>query len=128
MEGHVRRKANGRWYVGLELSRDPETGARRRRSFGGFATRAEARGALRNALDQAARGWQGPERVTVAAFLEEWLEGVTISRAPTTAALYATLLHHHVTPRIGGEKLQGVTPAMLTSLYAELLKRGGPGG
>lgn len=127
MEGHVRKKS-GRWYVTLERSKDPDTGARRRSSMGGYATRSEAREALRAALEQARRGWSGPERITLAAYLREWLEGVAMEREATTAALYSTLLRHHVIPRIGGEKIERVTPAALTRLYAELLESGGHGG
>lgn len=127
MEGYV-RKLGKRWYVALEITRDPTTGARRRRSLGGYATQREAREALRAALEQGRRGWQGPQRVSVATYLEEWLRGVDLSRAPTTAALYRTLLEHHVIPRIGGERLESVTPALLTRMYSELLASGGPRG
>ena len=128
MEGHVRRQKNGRWYVTLELPRDPETGSRRRRSLGGYATRIEAREALRSALDQARRGWRGPERLSVAEYLREWLEGADATLAPTTHALYTSLLEHHVIPRIGGEKLQRLSSAALTRLYADLKRSGGPKG
>jgi integrase len=128
VEGHVRRQLNGRWYVTLELPHDPETGARRRRGLGGYPTRAEAREALRAALDQGRRGWNGPERLTLAAYLSEWLDGIDLSREPTTAALYRVLLTHHVVPRIGGEQLQRITSSSLTRMYAELLRSGGPGG
>jgi integrase len=127
MEGHV-RKLGKRWYVTLEIARDPTTGARRRRSLGGYTTQREAREALRAALEQGRRGWQGPERVSVATYFEEWLRGVDLSRASTTAALYRTLLEHHVIPRIGGERLESVTPTLLTRLYSELLAGGGPRG
>jgi integrase len=125
MEGYV-RKQGSRWYVVLEVAPDPVTGKRRRRGGGAFATKAEAKAALHDALEQSKRGWHGPDRVTLASYLTEWLEGVELSRAPTTAALYRTLLRTHVIPRIGGEKLQRVTPAMLTKLYAELSKQLSP--
>ncbi|MDP9300607.1 MAG: site-specific integrase [Actinomycetota bacterium] len=128
MEGHVRHQANGRWYATLEIARDPETGSRRRRGLGGYATKAEAREALRHALEEGRRGWRGPERLSVAEYLREWLDGVELSRAPTTAALYRTLLEHHVIPRIGGERLQRLSASTLTKMYTELLRHGGPGG
>lgn len=128
MEGHVERRSNGRWYPVLQLSPDPETGRRRRTTLGGYATRAEAREALRAAQQRARRGWQGPDRISVAEYLQGWLQGVALSREATTAALYRTLLEHHVVPRIGGERLQRVRPADLTRLYDDLLQGGGPGG
>jgi integrase len=128
VEGHVEHRPNGRWYPILQLAPDPETGARRRTTPAGYSTRTEAREALRAALERARRGWQGPERVTLAEYLREWLPGIELSRAPTTTALYRTLLEHHVIPRIGGEKLQRLTPAALTKLYADLLREAGPAG
>ena len=129
MEGHVERRSNGRWYPVLQLSPDPDTGRRRRTTLGGYDTRTEAREALRDAQEQARRGWAGPDRsTTVDGFLQEWLAGVRLELAPTTAALYRTLIEHHVVPRIGGIRLQQLRPADLTRLYAELLQEGGPGG
>ena len=128
MEGHVERRSNGRWYPILQLPPDPETGRRRKTSLGGYATRTEAREALRAAQDQARRGWHGPDRSSLGDFLRDWLTGVEMSRAPTTAALYRTLLEHHVIPRIGGVRLQALRTADLTTLYAELLRAGGRDG
>jgi integrase len=131
MKGHV-EKRKGRWYVVLELAPHPTTGKRRRSGSStrtGYRTRAEALEELDRARERGRRGWTGPERITLAGWLlDEWLPGVELEREPTTAALYRTLLGAYVIPRIGGEKLQNVTAAMLTRLYGELRAGGGRGG
>jgi integrase len=128
MKGHV-EKRRGRYRVVVELDPiyDDETGARlrRKKGLGMYRTKAEADEVLRDALDAARRGWRGPARITLARYLrEDWLPGVDMERAPTTAALYRVLMETYVIPRIGGTRIDGLTPGDLTALYAELLKEG----
>ncbi len=131
MRGHVEKKRS-RYYVVLELDleRDPETDERirTRAGAGSFRTRREADAALSDALEASRRGWRGPSRVSLAEYLrDEWLPGVDLERAPTTAALYRTLMEAYVIPRLGGRRLEQIHAADLTKLYAELLACGGRG-
>jgi hypothetical protein len=134
MNGHIDRKG-GRYYVALELDRerDPDTGRieRRRVGAGSYKTKREAEEALREALVGARRGWRGPSRLTLASYLrDEWLPGIDLQLAPTTAALYRTLCEAYMIPRIGGLRLDAITSGDLTKLYADLLvsgsRHGGP--
>lgn len=132
MKGHVQKKS-GRYLLVLELDHelDPATGERirRRRRAGSFRTRAEADDALRDALERSRHGWRGPSRLTVADYLrEEWLPGVDMQRAATTAALYRTICEAYIIPGIGGMQLDALSPAVLTRLYADLLRSGARGG
>lgn len=132
MRGHV-EKRRGRFWVVLELdpTYDEETGERerRRKGLGTFRTRTEADQVLRDALEAARRGWRGPARLTLSRYLrEDWLPGVEMELAPTTAALYRTIVASYIVPRIGGTKLDAITPADLTGLYAALLREGKRGG
>ena len=132
MRGHVQKK-RGRYYVILELDleRDPETDERIRRRVGGgsYRTSREATEALQDAMDRARRGWRGPSRMTVAHYLRrEWLPGVEMELAPTTAALYRTIVDAYIVPKIGGARLDSLSAADLTSMYRELLAGGGRGG
>lgn len=131
MKGHIEKK-RGRFYVVLELDleRNPETGERIRNRAGGgsYRTRREADDALADTLDAARRGWRGPSRVTLGEFLrDEWLPGVDLERAPTTAALYRTICAAYVIPHLGGRRLDSIQAADLTKLYADLLAHGGRG-
>src|SRR5437879_5375019 len=121
MKGHI-RKRRGRYYVELEQDRehDPETGEPIRRRLGGgsYPTRTEAVDALRDALDRAKTGWRGPSRLTVADYVRgEWLPGVDMELAATTAALYRTLMEAYVIPTLGGKRLDALSSADLTRLY-----------
>jgi integrase len=132
VRGHVQKKS-GRYLLVLELDHElePETGerVRHRVGAGSFRTRREADDALRDALERSRHGWRGPSRLTVADYLRwEWLPGVDIERAATTAALYRTIVEAYLIPRIGGMRLDALSPAVLTSLYADLLRSGARGG
>jgi integrase len=132
VKGHIEKRGQ-RWWVSLELDPtiDPDTGARirRRRGGGTYRTRRGAEEALRDALDASRRGWQGPDRVTVGGFLvEEWLPAVELRLAPTTAALYRTLMTTYVIPRLGGVRLEQLTAKDITGLYRDLLRAGSRSG
>ena len=127
-DGYIRKGENGRYYAEIERAPDPITGKRRRLALGGFDDKERAARAIRKALDRLERGWDDPGRITLAQHLEGWLADAAIDLSPTTAALYRTIVDTYIVPRIGGEKLKAVTPAMLTRLYADLLASGGKGG
>ena len=68
-------------------------------------------------------------RLTLADYLRgEWLPGVDLELAQTTAALDRTLMTAYLIPRLGGKRLDSLTAADLTGLYAELLASGRHGG
>jgi integrase len=132
MKGYIRKRGT-RYYPWLELpaEHDPETGARARSrvALGGFARKGDAEDALEDAIEAARRGWRGPSRVTLSDYLHnEWLPGVDLELAVTTAALYRTIAEAYVIPRLGGRRLDTLSSADLTRLYAELLESGGRGG
>jgi integrase len=132
MRGHIEHKRS-RYYVVLELDpeTDPETGAVVRQRVGGgrYDRKRDAQDALADALERGRHGWRGPAQLTVATYLrDEWLPGVDLSLAETTAALYRTLVEAYIVPRIGGKRLDTVSGADLTTMYADLLKSGRRGG
>ncbi len=105
--------------------RDPHTGRKKARWVGGFATQREAREARDTARDAANKGTSvAPSRITVREYLEEWLEGRSAEVRPTTLASYTMHVKRHIVPRIGGERLQELTPATVTAFYGALLSEG----
>jgi integrase len=130
--GHIEKRA-GRYFVVLEFEpdHDAENGdrLRRRKGAGGYRTKGEAEEALHQAIERSRHGWRGPSRATVATFLrDDWLPGVEMERAATTAALYRTLVEAYVAPRIGNIRLDELTASDLTNLYRNLLREGGKRG
>lgn len=67
-------------------------------------------------------------RITVAAYLDQWLEAHAVEVEPKTLQDYRHLISRHGRPHIGDLRLQAITPARITKLYRELATSGGQGG
>jgi integrase-like protein len=66
--------------------------------------------------------------ITVAAYLDQWLEAHAVEVKPKTLQDYRHLINRHVRPYIGELRLQAMSPARLTKLYRELATNGGRNG
>ncbi len=148
MKGHVssyETKAGRRWRIVYELppTVHPTTGRveRRQTTKRGFRREKDAQRALREALTTIDDGTHVlPTDVTVAAWLvDEWLPSIkprdpedarrhrgTVS--PATWDVYRRDLGRYVLPRVGGVRLQALTPSDLDALYDDLEREGGRGG
>ncbi|MFL6298900.1 MAG: tyrosine-type recombinase/integrase, partial [Actinomycetes bacterium] len=70
-------------------------------------------------------GYVDPTKVTLAAYLDRWLDHMaSIGRDERTVERYGELLRLHVTPHLGGLRLQQLAPMHLSDLYAKLLREG----
>lgn len=113
------------WTAQVYLGRDPVTGKKRHRQLNGFATRKAAELALIRLLEEIRVGsYVEPTDVTVGEFLTDWLGTIAPTVRASTFASYSTVLKVSVLPRIGNEKLAGVTPLMLARLHSDLLAAG----
>src|SRR5215468_4721379 len=109
--------------------KDPETGVSKPRWVGGFATEQDAKAARDQARVNARKGqYIDPNSITVAVYLDQWLEAHAVEVKPKTLQDYRHLINRHVRPQIGALRLQAITPARLTKLYRELATRGGRDG
>lgn len=89
----------------------------------GHATRAAAAKYLRDELAKVDRGEHvAPSKVTLGAWLDEWLPGLQL--APSTRASYAKNVRLHITPALGQIHLQHLTAARISTLYRELERSG----
>ena len=98
--------------------KDPETGISRPRWVGGFATEQEAKAARDEARVNARRGqYIDRNSISVAAYLDQWLEAHAVEVKPKTLQDYRHLINRHVQPHIGELRLQAISPARLTKLH-----------
>ncbi len=120
--------------------RDPETdtwsfvvdlgvgtnGKRQQARRRGFATKKAAQAALDRLRVNAREGTHvAIDRMTLGEYLDQWGETLAVAgRKPGTVASYRRNLRVHVIPRLGGIRLQALTPLHLDSMYAELLASG----
>ena len=121
-DGLVKRGSTWSYIVRV---RDPQTGKMKDQWKGGFATQTEARTARNDARSASDKGTAvAATRITVSEYLQEWLEASETRVRPTTLASYRQHVDGYIVPRIGGERLQQLTPTMVDKLYATLLKEG----
>jgi hypothetical protein len=106
--------------------KDPETGVSKPRWVGGFATDDDAKAARDEARVKARRGeYIDRSRITVADYLDEWIDAHAVEIKPKTLQDYRHLINRHVKPHIGALRLQAVRPARITKLYRDLVTSGG---
>lgn len=121
MNGHVTKKGS-KYYVVIELERDAN-GKRRRKWFGGYKTKKEAQAALVQKLHELQTGQFIEESdITIAEFLQQWLEHKRSQVRPATLRSYEWHVSHHIVPYIGHFKLTKLTPTILQKLYSDLQK------
>jgi integrase len=123
MRGSIYKRGQSWTVVYDEPSTD---GDRRQRSKGGFSTKREAQQHLTEQLARLDIGsYSAPAKLTVSAYLDgQWLPTVAGRLRPNTIATYRTITRSHITPRIGGVRLQALTPGHLNGLYAALTETG----
>ena len=109
--------------------KDPETGISKPRWVGGFATEENAKAARDEARVKARHGeYIDRNRITVAAYLDDWIDAHAMEIKPRTLADYRACIRLYATPRIGHLPIQAVRPSTITKLYRDLLASGGRDG
>lgn len=123
--GSIRKRSDGRWEGRYTAGYDGGTGKPIRRTIYG-KTQKEVRQKLTDislSLDTGA--YQEPSSLTVAQWLEEWLEVFCINRVkPLTMTSYRGIVKNHINPRIGAIKVQDVRGVQIQRLYNDMLQKG----
>ncbi|HLV54783.1 MAG TPA: hypothetical protein VKY71_04330, partial [Actinotalea caeni] len=117
------RKYRIQWYERADPE-DPDAPLRRR-SKGGFPTAKSASVGLREKLSSLDRGEATSTAragITVAEFLDEWVEGHRVGES--TKSGYRRLIRLHVKPYIGEVELAKLTSTRLAALYRKLESEG----
>lgn len=125
-DGIVQR---GSTYSYVVRERNPETGRTKPRWVGGFATRkaaVQARDAARAALHLGT--YVAPQDLTVAAWLEQWIEGHDVELKPSTRYTYRDKIRLYLVPALGAERVQNLSPSRLSVVWKQMLSSGGQGG
>lgn len=113
-----RRKS---WGVKLYLT-DPQTGAKRPKWFS-FPTRKEAEVHLSEILAKIHGGGTIPTtKLTVAQFLQQWLEKSAGTVRETSFASYRDIVNKHLSPALGQIMLRELTPLHIQSYFTAKLQ------
>jgi Phage integrase, N-terminal SAM-like domain len=130
MKGHLRERSPGHWAIILDVS--DGVGKRRQRwhSFKGTKRQAQVECA-RLLTEQKAGTAVEPLRMTVAAFLERWIEHMAGQVSPRSHERYAEIARKNIVPLLGGLVLTKLKPEQIDQAYAKALasgRRDGAGG
>jgi integrase len=88
-------------------------------------TQKECRDWVKETLTKIGNGltFQGTQ-VTLARFIETWLDGKELSRRPQTVSQYRWLVKKHILPLMGKMRLQDIQPAHLKQFYLSKKEEG----
>ena len=120
-DGAITQRADGRWMARLTLPPDG-SGKQRSKAFYG-ATRAEALGKLRAAQAALLHAGHEPlnQRLTVGAFLTEWLDTAAKPHLRAkTFTQYEHIVQAYLVPGLGGIVLARLTPAQVQSFLVRI--------
>jgi integrase len=132
MKGHIKERYPGSWAIVLDV-RDPATGKRRRRWHTHRGTKREAQKECARLIAELETGAvvTEPSRLTVGAFLEQWLQHIKPAVSASTHERYTLLARKSIAPLLGEAKLTKLTPLAISRAYAQALASGrsdGKGG
>jgi integrase len=130
MKGHLRERSPGHWAIILDVP--DSTGKRRQRWHSFKGTKREAQRECARLISELDKGTHvEPSRITVAAFLERWIEHMQGQVSPRSHERYAEIARKNLVPLLGALALTKLQPAHISTAYATALasgRRDGSGG
>jgi integrase len=123
-EGSIFKRADGQWAGSISLGYS-ESGKRKRRTVYG-ESEAEVQDKIRKLQNDAATGQLADAgNLTVAEYLDRWLENTARPRVqPKTHLRYTQLARLRIKPTLGGVRLAKLTPLHVDQLFATLERAG----
>ena len=130
--GHIRPRGPGAWELKYDAGRDQKTGRRITRYKTVRGAKRDAQRELRKLLGAVDKGQHvDPGKLTLGAWLGQWLEEARHNVAPKTHERYTEIVDKHLVPALGVIPLAKLAPVHVQSYYADALKSGrrdGKGG
>ena len=101
MKGHIRERSPGHWAIVIDV-RDPPTGKRKRSWYSFAGTKRQAQVECARLISEMQGGTRvDPSRMTVAAFLERWIEHMRGQVSPRSHERYARACREEPRAAIG---------------------------
>lgn len=125
MRGSLRQRAKGSWTLKVYVGRDPETGVGRYAYETVRGTKRDAEARLAELIHGMETGSEiNAKRLTVAEYLEKWLEAREKKVKRTTIDGYRILIRAHIVPLIGNVRLSKLRPLHVEKLHAAVRGKG----
>ncbi len=124
MRGSSQKRGKGSWRLVFDLERD-HTGKRRQKVVSFKGNKRDAEAELSRILAEIKNGgFVDPDSVTVAEYLERWMEYTSHSVSGKTLERYEGICRGHLIPALGEIKLQRLQPLQIQETYSLWLKSG----
>lgn len=112
------------WEARVTVGRDPGTGRQKQKSITG-KTQKEVREKLQAMTVEVNNGsYQEPAKMTLAAWLDIWLEDYMGDKKYATIKHYKAQVATHIKPRLGAVQLSALAPHEIQRFYNQLQKDG----
>lgn len=112
-----------RWTARVSLGLDPLTGKQRQKRLSA-KTKRELDGKIAETIANDRAGHQPDSALTVAAFLDRWLETITPRLRQSTLRVYRERVTGFIVPAVGHKPLGKLSPADVQRLHARILEAG----
>lgn len=122
-EGSVFEQANGTWRGKVTTGHD-DAGKQRCRWVSG-KTQAEALAKVAEIKQRLTTGTFSDTKLTIAQYLEQWLEHKDRTVKPRSAEFYRYNAHKYIVPRIGRAKLDKLTPLDVQRMMSDVADTAG---
>src|SRR5262249_28465313 len=119
MKGHIRERSPGHWAIVIDV-RDAEGGKRKQRWHSFEGNKRQAQDECARLITELKNGTAvEPSRMTVAAFLERWIEHMQGQVSPRSHERYAEIARKNLVPLLGALALMKLQPAHISRAYAK---------
>lgn len=124
-DGMVRKRDDGRWEGRIVVGHKENGDSIFRYVY------ADTQKELTSKLRQRIGVYQGAElteqsRMTLAEWLDIWLEGIAETLRPNTLTRYRSYCKNHIRPHLGGKRISQIKPADIQKLYEKLARQENP--
>src|SRR5919107_1856613 len=116
-ERSVYQRKDGRWVAQYRDAKDKVRYIYRK-------TKAEAKKALREALQDRDEGFVSADKLTVGKYLKDWMDERKSAVSARTWRTQESLLRNNVTVHLGDSKLSKLSPDDIRKLYRRQLRDG----
>jgi integrase len=124
VKGHIRERSPNHWAIVLD-TRDPQTGARKRRWHSFTGTKRQAQDECARLITELKGGTHvDVSKMTVAAYLEHWLAYKRTLISPRSHENYDEVIRCHLVPQIGTLFVAKLSPDDIARAYSRALESG----
>ena len=112
--GHIKERSPGRFAIVLDV-RDPETGKRKRKWHSFRGTKRQAQDECARLITEMRGGvYLEPSKMTVAQYLDRWLDHIKSQISPRTHERYCEIVRKNLVPQLGALHLAKLRPPQIS--------------